>query len=798
MANIKNKLEHKFELLGEIVTSHPKKTLIMVVLFLAIFFVNIPNITMDTSSEGFLRPTDQVLIDYNKFRDDFGRDDKAVIAISGDNIFSIEFLKKLKALHKDIQDNVPYIKEVDSLVNARNTRGDKDSLIVEDLLENFPTNDKELLDIKERVLGSSFYKNLFISEDGTFTTIIVETVPYSQLNKNQSDEFGGFDEESEDKKKVYLTDKENSIFANKLQEITKKYNSRDFKISVAGSPIAINDLKIAMSKDMQTFMKLGILMIITFLFVMFRRISGVIYPIMVVFFSLFSTIGAMAFFGVSIKLPTQILPSLILAVSIGASVHILSVFYRKFNETGNKKESIIDTLSHSGLAIFMTSLTTAIGVGSFIGAEIAPISDMGVFASFGVMVSFVLTVVMLPAVLQLTPMKQKTNRDKNNHDFVDRVLLVIANFSFTRPKLIVVVSLLLVAISLFFVNKIRLSHNPMEWFPKDSITKLSTELVDKKLKGSVTIEAVIDTNKTNGWYDPVLLHKLSDFETDIIKYKNDEYFVGKVVSIPTILKEINRALNENNQSEYKIPTNQKLIAQEFLLFENSGSDDLERIVDSQFSKTRVTIKTPWLDAVKSQPLLTKIETELNKSFVDQKITLTGLSVMFNRTLNAAVHSAVTSYIIAFVMITLMMIFIMGSVRIGLLSMIPNLAPIIIGISFMYFYNIPLDMFTLLIGSIAIGIAVDDTIHFFHNYQRYYRQSFDIHESIKNTFLTAGKAMVITTVVLVCSFLIYLFATMGSVKNFGVLTGFVIFMALVADLLLAPALMALISKRGWIK
>jgi predicted RND superfamily exporter protein len=146
----------------------------------------------------------------------------------------------------------------------------------------------------------------------------------------------------------------------------------------------------------------------------------------------------------------------------------------------------------------------------------------------------------------------------------------------------------------------------------------------------------------------------------------------------------------------------------------------------------------------------------------------------------------------------MMMLILGSVRIGLISMIPNLTPIIMGLLLMYFAHIPLDMFTLLIGSIAIGLAVDDTIHFLHNFRRYYLESGDSAKAIEQTFFTTGKAMVITTIVLSLGFYAYMMANMISVQNFGLLTGSVIVLALLADLLLAPALMIVIAKRGWIK
>ena len=196
--------------------------------------------------------------------------------------------------------------------------------------------------------------------------------------------------------------------------------------------------------------------------------------------------------------------------------------------------------------------------------------------------------------------------------------------------------------------------------------------------------------------------------------------------------------------------------------------------------------------------LTYVKTEAAKTFPNDTVVTTGMIPLLINTFAGSVHSSVKSYTIAFVAITFMMMLILGSVRIGLLSMIPNLTPIILGLLIMSMANIPLDMFTLLIGSIAIGLAVDDTIHFMHNFRRYYLESGDSSKAIEQTFYTTGKAMVITTIVLSLGFYAYMMANMISVQNFGLLTGSVIILALLSDLLLAPALMIVAAKRGWIK
>ena len=793
------RLEDWFGRWSAFITTHPLIVIFFTLAMLAFPLSHVPQIQMDTSTEGFMHEDDPMLINYNKFKEQFGRDERIMIAIESDHIFTLPFLKKLKALHKELEDQLPYLNEVTSLYNVRNTRGAKDQLIVEDLLEHFPKNDADLQKLKNIVMHNAFYRNLFISADGKMTAIVIETDAFvSDNNQSVDDAFNEFDEAPTPKTSTTqtpLSDAQNAEIVQKVREIVKKYNDKDFKIYYAGSPSVMDALKKMMQTDMQKFTRITILIILVFLFLIFRRVSATFYPLLVIILALLTTVGSMALFGVKFKLPTQIVPSLLIAVSVGATVHVLSIFFDYFDRHGDKKQALIHTLQHSGLAIAMTGITTAIGIASFAGSEVAPVSDMGIFASLGVLVSLVLTLTLLPALLMITKLKPKALKEKS---WLDELMRKFAYIPTHFPKTITFVSLALVLISLTLSTQLKLSHYPLEWFPHDDPNYIGTHTIDDKMKGTLTMEVVVDTHKENGWQDPKRLQTLDTLLSDLEHYNDGKVYIGKTMSLNTIVKESNRALHENNQSYYTIPTHQDLLSQELLLFENSGSDDLEDIVDSQFSKARITFKVPWVDSLDVQEMMNHVDERFKKAFSEDTITMTGMIPLLVHTFSQSIHSSIKSYIIAFVLIAISMIFIMGDVRLGLVSMIPNLTPIIIGLSLMYLYHIPLDMFTLLIGSIAIGLAVDDTIHFLHNFKRYYLQSHDATKAVEQTFYTTGKAMVITSIVLSLGFYAYIFGTMQSVQNFGFLTGSVIIFALLADLLLAPALMILISKKGWIK
>ncbi|MCK5070774.1 MAG: MMPL family transporter, partial [Desulfocapsa sp.] len=418
-----------------------------------------------------------------------------------------------------------------------------------------------------------------------------------------------------------------------------------------------------------------------------------------------------------------------------------------------------------------------------------------------IMFSLFYTLVLLPVLLSIFPLKNKEKGEKSKVTLFDRFIEWSADFTTSRPKLVVSVALVGIIIMSIGIAKLQFSHNLLSWLPDDIPIKEATETVDANLKGSVALEVVLDTGKENGLYDRDVLLALDKLTIDLESFEQNDLFVGKVSSVAMILKEIHRALNENKPEMYKIPDNGALIPQEFLLFENSGSDDLQDVIDSRFQLARITIKVPWRDSLAYVPFIKEIEERFSAAFEgvaqdgkEVKITTTGIMSLFARILYATIHSAAQSYGIALVVITLMMILLLGNFKMGIIAMIPNLGPILIVMGIMGWVGIPLDMFTMLIASVAIGLAVDDTVHFMYNFKRYYTESGDVRDAVGHTLHTAGRAMLTTSIVLSIGFFIFLFASMVNVFNFGLLTGMAIILALIGDFFLAPALMALVADK----
>ncbi len=766
------------------------------------------HLTIDTSTEGLLQKDDPTLLNYNAFQKEFGSDGRLLIAIDPPAVFDLAFLQTLEQLHEDLETEVPKVQEVKSLINARSTHGEGDVLVVEDLLEEFPTTEAELQALRQRVLGNPLYRNTLISPDGRVTAIVIETDTYSSLGLDGLDPldegFGGQSSEGrtkgfiEDSDPPLITGEEKTAIIDGVLSILSRYEGPEFKTYLTGTPVVTQKLQEYIGRDMRLFMGLAIGVVLAFLFALFRRVAAMILPLFVILLSLTSTLGLMGAFRVPVTSATQIIPSFLTAVGTGYAVHLLVIFFQRFDATGDKEESLTYALSHSGLPILMTALTTMVGMLSFSTASIRPIAMFGVFVPIGVLMSFIYSVVLLPALLAVWPMRaKKVKPSEGTENLFDHFLTLCGRISSQHPWKVVSVAAVLVMLSMVGIVQIRFSHNSLAWFPETDPIRISSNFIDEQLGGSIPMEILIDSGEENGLYDPELMQDIEAIEARLADYNREGLSqIGSTTSLLQILRETNQALNGNEAIHYDIPQKRNLIAQELLLFENSGSDDLSKVVDSQFQIARMTIKTRRRDSYEDIPFLARAEREFKEILGGRAdVVITGLMPMMSRAIRASIETLTRSYIFAFLLITPLMMLFIGSLRAGLVSMVPNLTPILITLGFMGWVGLPLDIFTLLIGCIGIGLAVDDTIHLIHSFQGYYTDHGDAERAVRQALKTTGKALLFTSLVLCSSFFIYTASTMNALVNFGILTGGMIAIAFFCDVLVTPALLILISPKS---
>ncbi|MCG8537683.1 MAG: MMPL family transporter [Pseudomonadales bacterium] len=783
--NWKAKVETGFEKLGLIMGRNPLVWLVGCLLIIGALASQLGQLKQDSSIEGFLPEESDVIQSYIAFKEIFGRDETFVITVESEDPYTQTFATQLHQLQQQLLDEVPHIAKVDSLANARHTHGEDDTLYVDELLpETLPTDQAEIEKLRNYALNNENYRNFLISEDGHLIALVV------RLNS-----FHYIKDENGELHRKYLEETDMVEAYEKLVTIVDSYRGviSDEVELTGGMPISLV-LSELTRRDFVVLSGLANLIIGIVLFLIFKRVSGVVMPLVIMAFGVTVTMSFMALFGTPIQVSTSILPAFLLSVCVGDSIHLLTIFYRHFDEGDEKIHALSKALGHTGLAMLFTSVTTAAGLLSFASSDLTMVAALGVYGAIGSVVAFMLSVTVLPCLIALLPIKRRrlqTNEHKAMHQF----LSWCARFSVRYAKVIVPVGTLLLVASVLIASQIKFSHYPMAWLPQDNPYTIAIKKFEERMGSTVSVEVVLDTGVDRGILNPGFLRAIDEVQQEVVNWDTEEYQIAKAISITNIIKETNRALHDNDEAHYGIPDDPQLISQELFLVEMDEPDDLYNVVDKDYRIVRLTVTSNWFDGVYMEPFLKRLEDRIQEAVGEYNvdITFTGLSPIMGVTFGKMLISTAQSYGLAAISITLMMVLLIGNVKLGLLSMIPSLLPILTVLAAMQLMGIPLDMLTMLIGSIAIGLTVDDNIHFMHGFRRLYLKTGDPAYAIERTLLSTGRAMLITSIVLSLGFLVYIQAQMTTMVSFGIITAVCIVLALLASYLVAPALMVLANK-----
>jgi len=798
---LRDRIDLAFESWGRLVYARRFTVLLLslcVVLGLGSF---LPEMRAENAAKSYLHGDDPASLEYEEFQRRFGQDDRVLIAIEPPEIFDLSFLDRLRTFHGEIEDSLPHIHEVTSLVNARHTRGEGDVLIVGDLLEDWPQTPEDLATLRERVLANPLYVDNLISRDARLTTLSIEFVTYGGGGGSEEETLTGFEDPTRDASAVaaelpLLSEDAKAEVIEALWHIVDRYDGADFRLFVVGGAVVSREITTRMTEDSGNHVTVAALAIVLFLFILFRRVSGVVYPMLVVVASLTVTLGAMVWLDIPFSIVLAMLPIFVMCVGVCNSIHVLVLVYQRLATGGTRREAVIYALGHSGLAIVMTSLTTAAGMFSFVFAELAPIRHLGVIAPVGVAFAFLFTMTLLPALVSIFPLRATPLwTPRGDHSWSQRFLMWVGAGAVHHSRAILVTTLALLLIACVGLARLRFVHKPLDWFPPGNPVHTASQLIDRELRGATTTEVLIDTGRENGLQAPDILKGIEAATRESMTIREGELFVGKAISLVDILKETHQALNANDPAFRRIPDDPALVAQELLLFENSGSDDLERFTDSQFREGRVTLRVPMVNAMLYEPYLERLHEIFTRHLGDQvTLIVTGRSTLQARTFSALVKTMAKSYLFALAVITPLMMMLIGNVRLGLISMAPNLLPVILTLAVMGLSDIPLDASSMVTGSIIIGLAVDDTIHLMRRFQLEYRSTPDVSAAVREIMCTTGSALFFTTLVLTTGFGIM--GSLGSLKNtvyFGYLSALGISLAFVANVLLTPALISLATR-----
>ena len=600
---------------------------------------------------------------------------------------------------------------------------------------------------------------------------------------------------------------------------------------------------------------LGGLMVLIFtllLWILLRSFSAVLWPMVTIAASMAWTWGLTVWLGVTVSQMISLTVLLVFAVGIADCVHVMSAYFIYCREGEEHYKALSRSYGKTGLAIMVTTVTTMAGVLALTTSDLIPIKVFGLMSAFGVVMAFFFTIILLPILLDVwhpgaTNKSDASLADRLGQRWMDLYIgkkvaiavtyvavvylllgvlvgtyitlitlltYVVVNWqtqilSFVpyivakRPYLILAIFASVFGLCAYGTSQVRIDSNMTELTREGSVLRVAYEIVDENMAGAQSMVIMVDTKTTDGLYNPRLLQAIDTFQTRIEERYSDQ--VSRTNSLANIVKDTYQIMNDDDPAYYQVPNSEQMISQLLYLFNSANPEDRRSLVSDDYSRSHVSLNIYNAGSYQYQLFFDEItldieETfaELNTEFPDMEIYLTGSMALLMRMTDEIARSQFASFTLAIGVISLIMIITLGSLQGGLMAMVPNMIPALLGFGLMGLMGISLDGDTLLIAPLIIGIAVDDTIHFMTHYRMELISTGSISESLKSTIRDVGQAVMFTTMILGMGFALLSFSDYLGMAKMGFFGSVAILVALLCDLFLIPAMIMIFKPTFGVK
>ena len=684
-----------------------------------------------------------------------------VIAPQDNNIFTRKTLDAIEEL-TEASWQIPYSSRVDSIANFQHTRVEEDDLIVENLVRNAENlTAEDILQIKQVALSEPLLLNRQISPSGHVTAITVNIL-MPRKSMNEVPEIAAF-------------------VRNMANDFRKKYPG--IAIYLTGGVMFDNAFGEASEDDMSTLIPAMFFILIFIVGLLLRSIAGTFATLVVVLISMITGMGLAGWIGTSITPASINAPTIILTLAVADSVHILVGIYHQMRIGKSKFEAIVQSIRNNVHAVFLTSVTTAIGFLTMNFSDAPPFRDLGNIVAMGIVAAFFYSIMFLPSLMAVLPLQVNPNKRVDDSPKCDK----LATFIINKRNPIFWTTFAISAAITTGIAGIELDDNFTKYFSKRYDIRKSTDFMEDNLTGIDLIEYSLESGETGGISNPDYLAKVEAFANWYRKQPK----VVHVNSITEIMKRLNKNMHGDDISYYRIPDKRDLAAQYLLLYEMSlpfGLDLNNQInVNKSASRLVVTLKST---TAKDQRELDKKAREWLMENAPEMFTYgSGLSIIWAHISERNINSMLGASFGALVIISFLLIFALRSFKIGILSLVPNLAPAFMAFGVWGIIVGQVGLGLSVIVSMTLGIVVDDTVHFLSKYLRARREhSMNSADAVRYSFNTVGTAMWITTVALVAGFLVLTFSGYKMNSDMGLMTAITITLALALDFLFLPTLL----------
>ncbi|HGF5098973.1 TPA: RND family transporter [Vibrio parahaemolyticus] len=759
--------------LGKIPTKYSLLVLLATIFLIIVATIGGKNLYFRGDYDIFFDGTNKQLLAFDEIQTTFAKTDNLAIVIAPEDgdIFTPQTLSLIQKITVDAW-QVPYSSRVDSIANYQHTEAFDDDLLVEDLLySEYELTPERISKVKSIALSEPVLKSALVSEKGDVTVVNV-TVQLPEMDKTAE-----------------VEEVVSSINA-MIDRYQRAYP--DVTFHKAGIIAMNHAFMTAAQDDSSTLVPTMLIVILVFLTIMLRSILSVIATLIVIIGSVMATMGISGWAGMFLSTATVNVPTLIMTLAVADCVHVIATMRQSMKNGFTKAQSIERSIALNFVPILITSVTTAIGFLMMNMSDSPVLRDFGNLSALGVMVACFLSVTLLPALLKLLPIHVKMETSQDQKHVMDRLGDFVV--SQRRALLPLSVAVIVVCASLIPLNKV--NDESVEYFGQRNEFRQAADFMEERISGMTNISIAIKTNESQGIAAPDFLNTIGEFSS----WLRDQPETDHVATLADVYKRLNKNMHGDDEAYYSLPQARELAAQYLLLYEMSLPYGLD--LNNQINVDKSSIKMVLTVANLGSVELVDLENRIYQWFAEHapqyQVVASSPSLMFAHIGETNMASMLSTLPITLVLISALLIFALRSVRLGLISLMPNIAPAVIGFGLWALISGEINLGLSVVVTLTLGIVVDDAVHFLSKYQRARREGQTAEQAVRYAFHTVGRALWITTVVLVAGFSVLAMSSFRLNADMGQLSAIVIFIALVVDFLFLPTLLMLFDKKAYLQ
>ncbi|EJO3993297.1 MMPL family transporter [Vibrio vulnificus] len=684
-----------------------------------------------------------------------------VLAPKSGDVFDQRTLTQIQEMTEQAW-QVPYSSRVDSLANYQHTEAVDDDLLVEDLLyQSYPLTAERIAKVRAVAMSEPLLVNALVSEKGDVAVI------------NITMQMPGVDETAEVNEVVAYVEQMLSHYRAEYPDVT---------IYKAGIIAMNHSFAMAAQNDSATLVPTMLLVILVFLTIMLRSFLSVLATLVVIIGAIIATLGIVGWAGMFLHVASVNVPTLIMTLAVADCVHVIASMRHFMRQGMPKSQAIHRSVTLNFVPIIITSVTTAIGFLMMNMSDSPVLRDFGNLSALGVMIACVLSVSLLPALLNLLPVRFSAKQAAKSSDIMDKLADLVVH----RRNVLLPLSIVVIAGGAALIPYNKVNDESVKYFDTSSEFRQAADFMEQRIGGMTTMSIAIKTHQSQGIASPEFLEVLGEFT----RWLREQPETDHVASLSDIYKRLNKNMHGDDSAYYALPAERELAAQYLLLYEMSlpfGLDLNNQVnVDKSSVKLQLTVKN--LGSVELVALEERIYQWFASHAPRYQVVASSPSLMFAHIGETNMASMLSTLPITLILISALMIFALRSWRLGVISLVPNIAPAVIGFGLWALISGEINLGLSVVVTLTLGIVVDDAVHFLAKYQHARKEGQNAEQAVRYAFHTVGRALWITTVVLVAGFSVLAMSQFRLNSDMGQLSAIVIFVALVIDFVLLPSLL----------